>query len=189
MAISTRRIRTECKPHVPDRVTVIVDDRAGGSDATRCEYRSRPTRSEAPSTPARPTVRAKEKSSTSLVVSMERAREHRSLPSPATTWSTARAADSFSDDGVVVTRRHRHDNCGDQGITGTSTTITMLDDDTTYEVRIKAKNRRARQRPIGNRYGADQQGQPRADFRRQTGHRRRQRPEQRRWLHRVADHR
>ena len=46
---------------------MIVVDRAGGSDATGVNIQVTDT-IEAPSTPARPTVRAKEKSSTSLVV-------------------------------------------------------------------------------------------------------------------------
>ena len=49
------------------RVTVIVSDSVGGSDATGVNIQVSDT-TESPSTPARPTVRGKEKSSTSLVV-------------------------------------------------------------------------------------------------------------------------
>ena len=117
------------------RVTVIVDDRAGGSDATGVNIVVTDT-IEAPSTPARPTVRAKEKSSTSIVVTWSAPAN----PGPAITGYDVeyrKGSEPFSDDNCRDATAD--DNC--QGITGTSTTITMLDDDTTYEVRIKAKNR------------------------------------------------
>ena len=49
--------------------------------------------------------------------------------------NTARAASPFSDDNCGVTGV---DNC--QEIAGTSVTIVGLDDDTSYEVRVKADN-------------------------------------------------
>ena len=116
------------------RVTVIVVDRAGGSDATGVNIQITDT-IEAPSTPARPTVRAKEKSSTSLVV----------------TWSAP------ANPGPPIYRLRRAVPQGQRPILGRqlpansgrkqlprpnrySVTITMLDDDTAYEVRVKAKN-------------------------------------------------
>ena len=117
------------------RVTVIVDDRAGGSDATGVNIVVTDT-TEAPSTPARPTVRAKEKTSTSIVVTWSAPAN----PGPAISGYDVeyrKGSEPFSDDNCRDTEED--DNC--QGITGTSTTITMLDDDTTYVVRIKAKNR------------------------------------------------
>ena len=117
------------------RVTVIVDDRAGGSDATGVNILITDT-TEAPSTPARPTVRAKEKSSTRLVVTWSAPAN----PGPAITGYDVeyrKGSEPFSDDNCRDAIAD--DNC--KGITGTSTTITMLDDDTAYEVRIKAKNR------------------------------------------------
>ena len=50
------------------RVTVTVDDRAGGSDALAVKIEVE-DKNEPPSAPARPTIRATEKSSTSLDVS------------------------------------------------------------------------------------------------------------------------
>ena len=117
------------------RVTVIVDDRAGGRDATGVNIVVTDT-TEAPSTPARPTVRAKEKSSTSIVVTWSAPAN----PGPAISGYDVqyrKGSEPFSDDNCRDVTAD--DNC--QDITGTSTTITMLDDDTTYEVRIKANNR------------------------------------------------
>ena len=52
---------------------MTVVDGAGGSDATGVTVSRSSDRTEAPSAPNRPTVRATEKSSTSLDVSWERA--------------------------------------------------------------------------------------------------------------------
>ena len=115
------------------RVTVIVVDRAGGSDATGVNILITDT-IEAPSTPARPTVRAKEKTSTSIVVTWSAPAN----PGPPITGYDVeyrKGSEAFSDDDCGVTGQ---DNCLD--LTGTSITIVDLDDDTTYEVRVKAKN-------------------------------------------------
>ena len=116
------------------RVTVIVVDKAGGSDATGVNILITDT-IEAPSTPARPTVRAKEKTSTSIVVTWSAPAN----PGPPITGYDVeyrKGSEPFSDDNCLDATAN--DNC--QGIIGTSTTITGLDDDTTYEVRVKTKN-------------------------------------------------
>ena len=115
------------------RVTVIVVDNEGGSDATGVNITINNT-TEAPSTPARPTVRAMEKSSTSLVVTW-------SAPanpgSPITSYAVQyrKGSDPFSDDNCVAMGEN---NCGT--LTGNSVTIVDLEEDTTYEVRVKATN-------------------------------------------------
>ena len=139
-------------------MTVTVVDGAGGSDAIGVTIEVE-DRTEAPSAPARPTVRATEKSSTSLDVSWN---------APANTGPAItsydvqyrKGSDPFSDDncGTMDT-----DNC--QEISGTTVTIVDLEDDTTYEVRIKATNGERDERLVGNGHGEDQQGQPRADIR------------------------
>ncbi len=114
-------------------VTVTVVDGAGGSDAIGVAIEVN-DRTEAPSAPARPTVRATEKSSTSLDVSW-------SAPAntgPAiTTYSVQyrKGSDPFSDDncGEVT-----DDNCG--AITDTTVKILSLENDTSYEVRVQATN-------------------------------------------------
>ena len=78
------------------RVTVIVDDRAGGSDATEVNIVVTDT-TEAPSTPARPAVRAKEKTSTSIVVTWSAPGN----PGPAITGYDVeyrKGSEAFSDD-------------------------------------------------------------------------------------------
>ena len=114
-------------------MTVTVVDGAGGSDAIGVTIVVN-DRTETPSAPARPTVRATEKSSTSLDVSWN---------APANTGPAItsydvqyrKGSDPFSDDncGTMVA-----DNCRE--ISGTTVTIVDLDADTTYEVRIKATN-------------------------------------------------
>ena len=113
---------------------MIVVDRAGGSDATGVNIQINNT-TEAPSTPARPTVRAMEKSSTSLVVTWS-APANPGPPMSGYDVQYRKGSEPFSDDNCQDDTAD--DNC--QDITGTSTTITELDDDTTYEVRVKAKN-------------------------------------------------
>ena len=115
------------------RVTVIVVDGAGGSDATGVNIQVG-DKTEAASAPNRPTVRATEKSSTRLDVSWNAPTN----TGPAiTTYDVQyrKGSDPFSDDNCGATST---DNC--QGITGTTVTIVDLEDDTTYEVRIKATN-------------------------------------------------
>ena len=121
---------TECLYYV----TVIVVDGVGGSDATGVTIDVGDT-TETPSMPARPTVRAKKKSSTSLDVSWT-APENMGPDIVNYDVEYRKGSDPFSDDNCLDTTAT--DNC--QNITGTSTTITELEDDTTYEVRIKADN-------------------------------------------------
>ena len=116
------------------RVTVTVVDRAGGSDATRVNIEV-DDRAEPPSTPARPTVRATEKSSTSLDVSWT-APENIGPDIVDYDVQYRKGSEPFSDDNCRGTTLA--DNC--QDITGTNTTIIGLDNDTTYEVRITAFN-------------------------------------------------
>ena len=115
------------------RVTVVVVDGAGGSDATGVNIQVN-DKIEAPSAPNRPTVRAKEKSSTSLVVSWN-APENRGPDSVKYDVQYRKGSDTFSDDNCGETGG---DNCVD--ITGTSVTIVGLDGNTSYEVRVKANN-------------------------------------------------
>ena len=116
------------------RVTVIVIDRAGGSDATGVNIQVTDT-TEAPTTPARPTVQAKEKTSTSLVVTWS-APANPGPPINGYDVQYRKGSNPFSDDNCGQTGQ---DNCTGQ-ITGTSVTIVDLEDHTNYEVRIKAKN-------------------------------------------------
>ena len=156
------------------RVTVIVVDRAGGSDATGVKILITDT-IEAPSTPARPTVRAKEKSSTSLVVTW-------SAPAnpgpPITSYGVEfrKGSEPFSDDNCQDATAV--ENC--QDITGTSTTITGLDDDTTYEVRVKAKNGERDGAWSATGTGRTNRANHEPIFDDRPGHRHRERPEQRR---------
>ena len=115
------------------RVTVVVVDGAGGSDATAVNIQVG-DRTEPPSPPVRPTVRAKEKSSTSLVVSWKApSNTGPDITSYAVEYRTG--GDPFSDDNCGETTV---DNC--RVIPGTSVTIVGLVDDTSYEVRIRATN-------------------------------------------------
>ena len=86
-------------------VTVTVVDGAGGSDAIGVTIEVN-NRTEAPSAPARPTVRATEKSSTKPRRELGSAPANTAVPpSPAMTCSTARAPSPFSTNGVTD---HRH---------------------------------------------------------------------------------
>ena len=115
------------------RVTVIVTDGAGGSDAAGVNIQVS-DKFEEPSAPARPTVRATDKSSTSLDVSWSAPQNSGpDIASYEVQWR--KGSDAFSDDNCVS---EAEDNC--QTITGTKVTIVMLEDDTTYEVRVKADN-------------------------------------------------
>ena len=115
------------------RVTVVVVDGAGGSDATGVNILVG-DRTEPASAPSRPTVRATEKLSTSLDVSWD---APQNMGPDIVSYDVQYRKDSepFSDDNCGQTGT---DNC--QAITGTSVTITGLDGDTTYEVRVKANN-------------------------------------------------
>ena len=115
------------------RVTVIVTDGAGGSDAAGVNVQVG-DKFEEPSAPARPTVRAKEKSSTSLDVSWNAPQNMGpDIVSYEVQWR--KGSDAFSDDNC---RTVVENNC--EAITGTKVTIVVLEDDTTYEVRVKAAN-------------------------------------------------
>ena len=117
------------------RVTVTVVDGAGGSDATGVNIRVQ-DRDEPASAPARPTARATEKSSTKLDVSWT-APDNMGPPITDYDVQYRKGSDPFSDDNCRDTATD--DNC--QNITGTTTTtITGLDDDTNYEVRVRARN-------------------------------------------------
>ena len=119
---------TECT----NRVTVIVVDGAGGSDAMAVEIEV-DDKDEPASAPARPTVRAKVESSTSLVVSWN---PPANTGPPITSYDVQyrTGAETFSSDGVVMT--------------GTNATISgtnndndpWLDPNTPYEVRVRAQN-------------------------------------------------
>ncbi len=120
---------TECFYYV----TVTVADGAGGSDAIGVTIVVN-DRTEAPSVPARPTVRATEKSSTSLDVSWD-------APT-----NTGPAITSYDVQYRKGSEPFSNDNCGETttgnclNITGTTVTIVDLDPNTTYEVRVRAKN-------------------------------------------------
>ena len=113
-------------------VTVIVVDGVGGRDATGVNIMVS-DRTEPASAPARPTVRATEKSSMSLVVSWN---PPANTGPPITSYDVQyrTGAETFSSDGVVMT--------------GTNATISgtnndndpWLDPNTPYEVRVRAQN-------------------------------------------------
>ena len=120
-------------------VTVTVVDGAGGSDATGVNIQV-VDRIEAPSAPARPTARATEKSSTSLDVSW-------SAPAntgPAITGYDVqyrKGTDSFSNDGVTVTGATATiSGTGDHDDDDQTPDAPWLAPNTTYEVRVRAKN-------------------------------------------------
>ena len=114
------------------RVTVTVVDGAGGSAATRVDVEV-DDETEASSAPARPTVRATEKSSTSLSVSWN-APDNAGPPITAYVVQYRKGVESFTANGVVVT--------------GATATISGNDNNndpwlapnTTYEVRVRARN-------------------------------------------------
>ena len=120
---------TTCKYYV----TVMVVDGVGGSDATGVTINVGDT-TEIPSAPSRPTARATENSSTELDVSWT-APENMGPDIVDYDVQYRKGSEAFSDDncGTGTT-----DSC--QDITGTSTTITGLDDDTSYEIVIRANN-------------------------------------------------
>ena len=114
-------------------VTVIVVDGAGGSDATGVRIIVG-DRIEPASAPARPTVRATEKLSTSLDVSWS-APQNAGPDVVNYDVQYRKGSDPFSEDNCGATGQN---NC--LNLTGTSVKIVGLDDDTTYEVRVKADN-------------------------------------------------
>ena len=117
-------------------VTVAAFDGAGGSDAIRVQI-GVTDQPEPPSTPARPTVRATERSTTSLDVSWsEPSNAGPPITAYSVQWRRRGSSDEFSSDGVPDT------------VTGTSTTISGVDTTnadtpwltrgTAYEVRVQA---------------------------------------------------
>ena len=115
-------------------VTVTVVDRAGGSDATRVEIEV-DDRVEPASAPARPTVRATEKSSTSLDVSWN-APENKGPRITGYIVEYRTGSEAFASDGVTVTGTTAI-------ISGTDTTnnnAPWLLPNTSYEVRVRAQN-------------------------------------------------
>ena len=121
------------------RVTVTVVDGAGGSDATGVNIQVG-DRTEAPSAPARPTVRATEKLSTSLDVSW-------STPDntgPAITGYIVqyrKGSESFSSGGVIITGTTATiSGIGDHDDDATTDDAPWLSSNTSYEVRVRATN-------------------------------------------------
>ena len=121
------------------RVTVTVVDGAGGSDATGVNIEVG-DRTEAPSAPARPTVRATEKSSTSLDVTWNAPAN----PGPAITSYEVqyrKGSETFSSDGVAVTGTTATiSGIGDHDSNFNTDDAPWLSSNTTYEVRVRAKN-------------------------------------------------
>ena len=117
------------------RVTVTVVDRAGGSDATRVHIEV-DDRNEPPSAPTRPTVRATEKSSTSLDVSWN-APENEGSPIVEYVVEYRQGSDAFSTNGVVVTGTTATISGDDEK---ESPPVPWLSADTSYEVRVRAVN-------------------------------------------------
>ena len=121
------------------RVTVTVIDRAGGSDATRVHIEV-DDRNEPPSAPARPTVRATEKSSTSLDVSWT-APENMGPPITGYTVQYRKGNESFSDDGVtVIGITATISGIGDHDSNAATDEAPWLSSNTSYEVRVRAEN-------------------------------------------------
>ena len=115
-------------------VTVIVVDGAGGSDATGVRIVVG-DRTEPASAPARPTVRATEKSSTSLDVSWS-APQNTGPDIVDYDVQYRKGSDPFSADGVVITGT----TATISGVDNTNNDTPWLEPNTTYEVRVKANN-------------------------------------------------
>ena len=121
------------------RVTVIVTDGAGGSDATRVNIKVE-DKDEPASAPARPTVRATEKSSTSLDVSWD---EPTNMGPPITGYNVQyrKGSDPFSTDGVVIAGTTATiSGIGDHDDDVATDEAPWLSSNTTYEVRVQAEN-------------------------------------------------
>ena len=119
------------------RVTVTVVDRAGGSDATGVNIEIE-DRDEPASAPARPTVRATEKSSTSLDVSWN-APDNTGPPITSYIVQYRKGSEAFSDDGVTVTGTTATIS-GTDPDSGTDPLTLWLAANTSYEVRVRATN-------------------------------------------------
>ena len=114
------------------RVTVTVVDMAGGSAATRVDIEV-DDETEAPSAPARPTVRATANSSTSLSVSWK-APDNDGPPITGYVVQYRKGVDSFTANGVVVTDATATISGND------GNNNPWLAPNTTYEVRVRAQN-------------------------------------------------
>ncbi len=121
------------------RVTVTVVDRAGGSDATGVTIEVE-DRMEPASAPARPTVRATEKSSTSLDVSWD-APENKGSPITGYTVQYRKGSEAFSTGGVTVTGTTATiSGLGDHDGNAATDDALWLSPDKSYEVRVRAQN-------------------------------------------------
>ena len=136
------------------RVTVIVVDGAGGSDAVAVNIEV-DDRAEPPSAPGRPTVRATEKSSTSLDVSWNAPDN----TGPAITKYVVeyrKGSESFSDGGVDVTGATATiSGIGDHDDDSDTDEAPWLSPNTSYEVRVRAINA---ERPTGGPWSATGSG-------------------------------
>ena len=121
------------------RVTVTVVDRAGGSDATGVNIEV-DDRNEPPSAPGRPTVRATEKSSTSLDVSWS-APENKGPRITSYVVEYRTGSEAFSTNGVTVTGTTATiSGIGDHDGNAATDDAPWLSPNTSYEVRVKAVN-------------------------------------------------
>ncbi|MYB48078.1 MAG: hypothetical protein F4X72_02180 [Dehalococcoidia bacterium] len=118
-------------------VTVTVVDGAGGSDAIGVTIVVN-DRTETPSAPARPTVRATEKSSTSLDVSWN---APANMGPAITSYDVQyrKGSEAFSADGVTVTGTTATIS-GTDPASGTDPLTPWLAANTSYEVRVRAIN-------------------------------------------------
>ena len=117
------------------RVTVTVVDRAGGSDAILVNIEV-DDQVEPPSAPARPTVRATEKSSTSLDVSWN-APKNMGPPITSYTVEYRKGSEAFSSGGVTFTGTT---TATISGVDDTNDNTPWLSPNTSYEVRVRAIN-------------------------------------------------
>ena len=136
------------------RVTVTVVDGAGGSDATGVNIQVE-DRTEPPSAPGRPTVRATEKSSTSLDVSWT-APENRGPAITGYVVQYRKGSESFSPGGVTVTGTTATiSGIGDHDNNAATDDAPWLSPNTSYEVRVRATSA---ERPDGSFWSATGSG-------------------------------
>ena len=124
------------------RVTVTVVDGAGGSDATGVNILV-DDRTEPPSAPGRPTVRATEKSSTSLDVSWT-APENTGPAITGYTVQYRKGSESFTADGVAINvgaATATISGIGDHDDDNATPDAPWLSSNTSYEVRVRAISR------------------------------------------------
>ncbi len=121
------------------RVTVTVVDRAGGSDAVGVNIEV-DDRDEPASAPARPAVKATEKSSTSLDVSWN-APENAGPPITSYIVQYRKGSEPFSSDGITITGTTATISGGrDHDSDGATPDEPWLSSNTSYEVRVRAVN-------------------------------------------------